>query len=100
MMPAKGVHRSAPRGGGPSEQPPSYGWPAPMSLIDRVRQFIRDHDLMRAATRVVAAVSGGSDSVALASLLRELHARGEIRLVGIAHFNHQLRPTAGRDERH
>src|SRR6185295_6794976 len=69
-----------------------------MTVLDRVRQFIRDHDLMRAETRVVAAVSGGSDSVALASLLRELDTHGEMRLAGIAHFNHQLRATADRDE--
>jgi len=70
-----------------------------MNVLDRVRQFIRDHDLIRADTRVVGALSGGSDSVALASLLRELHAQGELQLAGVAHFNHQLRQTADRDER-
>jgi tRNA(Ile)-lysidine synthase len=69
-----------------------------MSVTDRVRQFICDHELIRAETRVVGAVSGGSDSVALASILRELHAQGELCLAGLAHFNHQLRPTADRDE--
>ena len=53
---------------------------------------------MRAETRVVAALSGGSDSVALTSILRELQAQGELCLAGLAHFNHQLRPTADRDE--
>ena len=37
-----------------------------MDLLARVRHTIRQHDLARADTRVVAAVSGGSDSVALA----------------------------------
>jgi tRNA(Ile)-lysidine synthase len=69
-------------------------------MIDRVRQFIRQHDLIRPDTRIVAAVSGGSDSVALACVLRELHARGEVVLAGLAHFNHQLRAAADRDERH
>ena len=41
----------------------------------------------------------GPDSVALAHLLRELDLAGEIRLVGLAHFNHQLRPAASGDER-
>ena len=47
----------------------------------------------------LAAVSGGSDSVALVHLLRELDAAGELRLAGLAHFNHQLRATAADDER-
>jgi len=68
------------------------------ALLDRVRRFIREHDL--AGTGVVAAVSGGSDSLALACLLLELHNRGEIGFAGLAHFNHQLRPTADRDEQH
>ena len=40
---------------------------------------------------MVAAVSGGSDSVALAFLLRELAARGEIVFAGLAHLNHHIR---------
>ncbi len=71
-----------------------------MELLARVRRFVREHDLIRPATRVVAAVSGGSDSVALAWILRQLHNSHELRLVGIVHFNHQLRATADRDERH
>src|SRR5580765_2800640 len=70
-----------------------------MSVVDRVRQTIRQHDLARAETRVVAAVSGGSDSVALAHILRELDAAGELRLAGLAHFNHQLRAASDSDER-
>jgi tRNA(Ile)-lysidine synthase len=70
-----------------------------MLVIDRVRQFVRRHDLMAPDTRVVAAVSGGSDSVALAHVLQALDAAGEMRLAGVAHFNHQLRPSAGADER-
>jgi tRNA(Ile)-lysidine synthase len=69
-----------------------------MQLLDRVRQTIRRHDLARAETRVVAALSGGSDSVALAHLLHALHAAGELQLVGLAHFNHQLRAAASDDE--
>jgi tRNA(Ile)-lysidine synthase len=69
------------------------------ALLDRVRQFIRRHDLAGCDTRVVVALSGGSDSVALAHIIRHLHAAGELRAAGVAHFNHQLRDSADRDER-
>jgi len=70
-----------------------------MDLLSRVRQFVRQHDLIAPGTRVVAAVSGGSDSVALVHILHALAAAGELRLAGVAHFNHQLRPSAVDDER-
>src|SRR5206468_10246609 len=66
-------------------------------LFHRIRRYISEHDLIPADARVVAAVSGGSDSVALACILRELHNRHELCLAGLAHFNHRLRPTADRD---
>ena len=69
-----------------------------MRLLPSVRQFIRQHDLASAATRVVAALSGGSDSVALLHLLRALDATGDLCLAGAVHFNHQLRDAAARDE--
>ena len=49
-------------------------------------------------TGIVAAVSGGSDSVALAHAIHRLAAEGEIRFAGIAHFNHQLRDASNDDE--
>ena len=67
-------------------------------LLDRIRRTIREHDLAGARTSVVAALSGGADSVALLHLLRELDAAGDLMLAGVAHFNHQLRDNAGRDE--
>jgi tRNA(Ile)-lysidine synthase len=69
-----------------------------MDLLARVREFVRRHDLIRPDTRVVAAVSGGSDSVALVHILKALADAGELGLAGIVHFNHQLRPSAGADE--
>jgi tRNA(Ile)-lysidine synthase len=67
-------------------------------LLQRVRQFVGQHALVQPDSRVVAAVSGGSDSVALTHLLRELEASGDLRLAGIAHFNHQLRDRADHEE--
>lgn len=69
-----------------------------MDPLDRVRRTIRVHDLARPDTRVLVAVSGGSDSVALAYLLTELAQRQELRIAGIIHVNHQLRPAAAADE--
>jgi tRNA(Ile)-lysidine synthase len=47
---------------------------------------------------VLVGLSGGSDSVALTWLLRDLSEYGSFALVGAAHLNHRLRPTATRDE--
>ncbi|PYR29470.1 MAG: tRNA lysidine(34) synthetase TilS [Acidobacteria bacterium] len=68
-------------------------------VLDVVRETIRRYDLARSDTRVVVALSGGSDSVALAHLIGELDAAGDLRAVGVAHFNHQLRNAADADER-
>ena len=47
---------------------------------------------------MLVGLSGGSDSVALALLLRELSEHGGFSVVALAHINHQLRPDAARDE--
>jgi tRNA(Ile)-lysidine synthase len=70
-----------------------------MDLLSRVRDFVRQHNLIGPGTRALAAVSGGSDSVALVYTLHALAEAGELRRVGGAHFNHQLRRSAGDDER-
>jgi tRNA(Ile)-lysidine synthase len=70
-----------------------------MNVLDRVRRTIRQHQLLSSSTRVVVALSGGSDSVALAHLLIELDRAGEARVAGLAHFNHQLRADADADEK-
>ena len=48
--------------------------------------------------RVLVALSGGPDSVALTLLLKDLEDRGSFRVAGIAHVNHGLRASAGDDE--
>jgi tRNA(Ile)-lysidine synthase len=70
-----------------------------MDLITRVRSFIRQHDLIRPESRVALAVSGGSDSMALLHVLGALSRGGALRIAGVVHFNHQLRPTALTHER-
>lgn len=68
-------------------------------LLDRVRRHVARRQLWPRNGRVVAALSGGADSVAQLFLLRDLAALGELVLVGAAHLNHQLRPEAEGDER-
>ena len=70
-----------------------------MELLDQVRTTIARHALASAGTRVVVALSGGPDSVALAHVLRTLAEAGELELVGLAHLNHQLRDAAAEDAR-
>ncbi len=61
------------------------------SHIEQVRRYAARHALWGPGAGVVAAVSGGSDSVALTFLLRDLAAEGDIVLAGIAHLNHHIR---------
>jgi tRNA(Ile)-lysidine synthase len=68
------------------------------ALNQRVRRTIERHGLAPPGTRVLIGLSGGSDSVALLFLLRELAENGKFALAGLAHVNHRLRPTADRDE--
>ncbi len=70
-----------------------------MPLIDRLRRTIQRHALVAPGGRVLVALSGGPDSVALLHLLLALQSAGDLRVAGVAHFNHQLRgDDADRDE--
>lgn len=59
-------------------------------MREKVLGYIRQRGLMKAGDRVLAAVSGGADSIALLRLLLELRAELGIVVV-VAHFNHLLR---------
>jgi tRNA(Ile)-lysidine synthase len=69
-----------------------------MSLAERVLATVRKHGMIPAGGRVLAALSGGPDSVALTLLLRDLQERGSFTVAGIAHVNHALRDQAEQDQ--
>jgi tRNA(Ile)-lysidine synthase len=62
-----------------------------MTLQQRVRHTIERDELIPRGSRVLAAVSGGPDSVALFHLLRRLARECGFVLAGLAHLNHGLR---------
>ena len=64
----------------------------------RVRRTIQRHGLCPPGSRLLVALSGGSDSVALLHLLHDLATDGGFSVAAVAHVNHHLRATAGRDE--
>jgi tRNA(Ile)-lysidine synthase len=65
-------------------------------LVLAVRKTIQKYDMIQPGDRVVVAVSGGADSVALLHALWEL--RGELRLsLTVAHLDHGLRPEGEKE---
>lgn len=69
------------------------------ALYETFKRFVQDKGLIRKGDRVLAAVSGGIDSVALLDILSALSVEWELDL-GILHVNHQLRGReANGDER-
>ncbi len=68
------------------------------SLGDAVARTVQKYRLLRRGESVVVGVSGGGDSVALLYALLELRQRLSLKL-HVAHFDHMLRKTSGRDAR-
>jgi tRNA(Ile)-lysidine synthase len=69
-------------------------------LAARVHTFLARHRLIGSGDRVVVAVSGGPDSVALTLLLLEVLPALDASVAGLAHFHHGLRGAeADADER-
>ena len=56
------------------------------------------YNMLAPGDRVVAAVSGGADSVCLLSVLGELASRLEVTVAGVAHLNHKLRGEASEED--
>jgi tRNA(Ile)-lysidine synthase len=67
--------------------------PSPHRLKEEVRAFSRSNGLLSSDGLVLAAVSGGPDSMALLSILYTLSAEMGYRLV-VAHFDHGIRESS------
>jgi tRNA(Ile)-lysidine synthase len=77
---------------GPLASPPAAG----RSLVEAVRAAVSRHGLLVPGDRVLVAVSGGPDSVALLHVLTALAAEHALTLA-VCHVHHGLRPEADRD---
>lgn len=65
--------------------------PTPRAIVSKVRTFVRRHDVLRPGPLVLA-VSGGTDSTALALILAELAEQLGL-VLHVAHFDHRTRPA-------
>jgi tRNA(Ile)-lysidine synthase len=68
-----------------------------VSIIDQAAETIHRFDMMKPQDRVLTAVSGGPDSMALIHVLIILAPRLNVELA-VAHLNHGIRPEAARRE--
>jgi tRNA(Ile)-lysidine synthase len=59
-------------------------------LIEKVRQTIKDHNLIQKGDKIVLGISGGPDSVCLLHILNSLKDEFEL-VIYAAHLNHQIR---------
>jgi tRNA(Ile)-lysidine synthase len=70
--------------------------PAVARVLERVTRTAREHDLLRPGELVLAAVSGGPDSVCLLYALWHLRRLFRVRLAAF-HFDHRLRTASAAD---
>jgi len=68
-------------------------------IYQKFKKFVEAEKLFSPQSRLLVAVSGGQDSVALVHLLVELKKKDWLQLqMALAHFNHKLRKSADEDE--
>ncbi|MGH9427442.1 MAG: tRNA lysidine(34) synthetase TilS [Terriglobia bacterium] len=66
-------------------------------VFEKFIRVVKAHALLDRGDRLVVAVSGGADSVALLSLLLEVRAQFELELI-VAHLNHNLRGKSSEED--
>ena len=66
------------------------------TVTETVRRYIRAHEMLLGGESILLAVSGGVDSMAMLELLSRIG--GPLGSnIGVAHFDHGLRPKGGED---
>ncbi len=65
-------------------------------MLDRVQSTIARYQMLKPGDRVLVAVSGGIDSVVLLHILEKHHKEYKLAL-GVAHFDHAIRPDSAQD---
>lgn len=66
-----------------------------LEFENKLASFIKEHDLLGLASKVVLAVSGGADSTALLYAMQAIKAKNSLNVQFVcAHVNHQLRGAA------
>ena len=66
-------------------------------MLQKIKRTIRDFDLVKTGDRILVALSGGPDSVALLHMLCRLRPAMNLSLVAL-YINHQIRPREARKE--
>jgi len=67
-------------------------------IVERVLVFIEENGLVRPGERILAALSGGGDSVAMTVILKKLEDRLDVE-IWAAHADHGLRASSKEDAR-
>lgn len=66
-------------------------------MINKVKRFISEHQMVQAGDCIIIGVSGGPDSMVLLHIMKELRDVLGIKIV-VAHLNHKIRAEAGEEE--
>mgnify|MGYP001026367527 CR=1 FL=1 len=66
-------------------------------VLEKVRQYIKDKQLIDYGDTIIVAVSGGPDSLCLLHLLKTIKAEQNLTVI-VAHLNHCLRSEADEEE--
>jgi tRNA(Ile)-lysidine synthase len=67
-------------------------------MIKQVERFIKEYNLIKPNDKILVAVSGGPDSIALVDLLVRLRRKMGFTLI-LAHYNHKIRKESDIDEK-